>query len=380
MHQLAKFLSFIKFPIRFYLFALASAVMLVSCGGGGGTPTYTVGGTVSGLTSGSLVLKNNAGDALTISANSTSFTFTTAQVSGSTYAVAVGIQPSGLACSVANGGGTIASANVTGVTITCIPTTYVTDIQVDRLSYSRTSNFKIIGTVLSAGTALALSADKCSSITVLNTSTDTEVNVSCTVNATGTLTFLAKDTSGTTLLTKTMTVPEPQVTIVTSLGTLVLELNPTLAPLSVNNYLQYVHDGFYTNTLFHRVGNLSGSGVPQFAQGGQYTAAPAEQTGVRAAIANEGNNGLSNVRGTIAMARTSAMHSATSQFYFNVTDNAAALGQTGNEYAVFGKLTQGLTVLDAIGNSDTGPSVIAGNPLASRPLVDIVLQSVTQTQ
>jgi peptidyl-prolyl cis-trans isomerase A (cyclophilin A) len=380
MHQLAKFLSFIKFPIRFYLFALASAVMLVSCGGGGGTPTYTVGGTVSGLTSGSLVLKNNAGDALTISANSTSFTFTTAQVSGSTYAVAVGIQPSGLACSVANGGGTIASANVTGVTITCIPTTYVTDIQVDRLSYSRTSNFKIIGTVLSAGTALALSADKCSSITVLNTSTDTEVNVSCTVNATGTLTFLAKDTSGTTLLTKTMTVPEPQVTIVTSLGTLVLELNPTLAPLSVNNYLQYVHDGFYTNTLFHRVGNLSGSGVPQFAQGGQYTAAPAEQTGVRAAIANEGNNGLSNVRGTIAMARTSAMHSATAQFYFNVTDNAAALGQTGNEYAVFGKLTQGLTVLDAIGNSATGPSVIEGNALASRPLVDIVLQSVTQTQ
>jgi peptidyl-prolyl cis-trans isomerase A (cyclophilin A) len=256
----------------------------------------------------------------------------------------------------------------------------VSDIQVDRLSYSQTSNFKIIGTALSAGTALALSADKCSSITVLNTSTDTEVNVSCTVSATGTLTFLAKDTSGTTLLTKTMTVPEPQVTMVTSLGTLVIELNPTLAPLSVNNYLQYVHDGFYTNTLFHRLANLSGNGVTQIAQGGQYTAAPAEQTGVRAAIANEGNNGLSNVRGTIAMARTSAMNSATAQFYFNVTDNAAALGQTGNEYAVFGKLTQGLTVLDAIGNSDTGPSVIAGNPLASRPLVDIVLQSVTQTQ
>ena len=255
----------------------------------------------------------------------------------------------------------------------------VTDIQVDRLSYNQTSNFKIIGTALSAGTALALSADKCSSITVLNTSTDTEVNVSCTVNATGSLTFQAKDTSGSTLLTKTMTVPEPQVTMVTSLGTLVIELNPTLAPLSVNNYLQYVHDGFYTNTLFHRVGNLSGSGVPQFAQGGAYTA-NAEQTGVRAAIANEGNNGLSNVRGTIAMARTSAMHSATSQFYFNVTDNAAALGQTGNEYAVFGKLTQGLTVLDDIGNSATGPSVIEGNQLASRPLVDIVLQSVTRTQ
>jgi cyclophilin family peptidyl-prolyl cis-trans isomerase len=256
----------------------------------------------------------------------------------------------------------------------------VTDIQVDRLSYSQTSNFKIIGTALSAGTAVNLSADKCSSITVLNTSTDTEVNVSCTVNATGTLTFQAKDTSGNSLLIKTLTVPEPQVTLVTSLGTLVIELNPTAAPLSVSNYLQYVHDGFYDNTLFHRLANLTGLGGTQIAQGGQYTAAPAEQTGVRAAIANEGNNGLSNVRGSIAMARTSAMHSATSQFYFNVTDNAAALGQTGNEYAVFGILTQGLTVLDAIGNSATGPSVIAGNPLATRPLVDIVLQSATQPQ
>jgi len=257
----------------------------------------------------------------------------------------------------------------------------VSDIQVDRLSYSQTSNFKIIGTALSAGTALALSADKCSSITVLNTSTDTEVNVSCTINATGTLAFQAKDISGTTLLTKTMNVPEPQVTMVTSLGTLVIELNPTLAPLSVNNFLQYVHDGFYTNTLIHRVDDLYGGGSGKIiAQGGQYTAAPAEQTGVRAAIANEGNNGLSNVRGTIAMARAYDMNSATSQFYFNVTDNAAELGQTGNEYAVFGKLIQGLTVLDAIGNSATGSSRIAGNILATRPLVDIVLQSVTQTQ
>ena len=257
----------------------------------------------------------------------------------------------------------------------------VTDVQVDRLSYSQTSNFKIIGTALSAGTALALSADKCSSITVLNTSTDTEVNFSCTVNATGALTFLAKDTSGTTLLTKTMTVPEPQVTMVTTLGTLVIELNPTLAPLSVNNYLQYVHDGFYTNTLIHRVADLYGGGSGKIiAQGGQFTAAPAEQTGVRAAIANEGNNGLSNVRGTIAMARTSVMNSATSQFYFNVTDNAAELGQTGNEYAVFGKLIQGLTVLDAIGSSTKFPRIIDGWNLFEAPLVDIVLQSVTQTQ
>ena len=299
MQQLAKFLSSSIYPIRRSLFALASAVVLASCGGSGGSP-----------------------------------------------------------CSVC-----------------------VTDIQVDRLSYSQTSNFKIIGKALSAGTALAISADKCSSLTVLNTSTNTEVNVSCTVNATGILTFQAKDTSGSTLLTKTLTVPEPQVTLVTTLGTLIVELNPTSAPLSVSNYLQYVHDGFYTNTLIHRVADLYGGGSGKIiVQGGQFTAAGTEQTGVRAAIANEGNNGLSNVRGTIAMARTSVMNSATSQFYFNVTDNAAELGQTGNEYAVFGKLIQGLTVLDAMGNSATGTSRIAGYFLATRPLVDIVLQSVSQTQ
>ena len=75
-----------------------------------------------------------------------------------------------------------------------------------------------------------------------------------------------------------------------------------------------------------------------------------------------------------------AMNSATSQFYFNVTDNAASLGQTGNVNAVFGTLIQGLTVLDAMGSSPTGPSVIAGYILETRPLVDIVLQSATQTQ
>ena len=83
------------------------------------TPTYTVGGTVSGLTSGTLVLKNNNGDDLTISANSTSFTFATALASGATYAVTAGTQPSRLACDITNNTGTIASANVTGVSITC---------------------------------------------------------------------------------------------------------------------------------------------------------------------------------------------------------------------------------------------------------------------
>jgi hypothetical protein len=94
MQQLTKFLSFSIYPIRICIFALAFA--MVSCGGDGGgpAPTYTVGGTVSGLTSGSLVLKNNNGDELTISANTPSFTFATALTSGAAYAVTAGARPS----------------------------------------------------------------------------------------------------------------------------------------------------------------------------------------------------------------------------------------------------------------------------------------------
>jgi cyclophilin family peptidyl-prolyl cis-trans isomerase len=162
---------------------------------------------------------------------------------------------------------------------------------------------------------------------------------------------------------------------------LVVQLNPTAAPITVSNFLQYVKDGFYTNTLFHRVADIYGGGMGKIiVQGGQFTAAGTEQTGVRTAIVNEGNNGLGNVRGTIAMARNSFLNSATSQFYFNVTDNAAELGETGNEYAVFGNLVQGLTVLDAMGSSATRFRIIAGYPLTTYPLVDIVLQSATQTQ
>ena len=110
---------------RFFLSSLfiLNSLILSACGGGSSTSTvattYTIGGTISGLTSGSLVLKNNGGDALTISANSATFTFATALANSATYAVTVDTQPSGLTCSVSNGTGTVASANVTNVAISC---------------------------------------------------------------------------------------------------------------------------------------------------------------------------------------------------------------------------------------------------------------------
>jgi 6-phosphogluconolactonase (cycloisomerase 2 family) len=116
---------------RYFLICFSLIAFLLSgCGGSSdssstpATTPYTIGGTISGLTSGSLVLKNNGGDALTINANSTTFTFATALASGTSYAVTVGTQPNGLTCSVSNGTGTVASANVINVTITCATTTY----------------------------------------------------------------------------------------------------------------------------------------------------------------------------------------------------------------------------------------------------------------
>ena len=114
--------NFVYSVIRSLLF-LTVSTLLISCGVGNessSTATYTVGGTVSGLSSGSLVLKNNGGNDLTVSANSTTFAFATALASGATYAVTVGTQPSGLTCSVSNGSGTITSANVTNVVVACV--------------------------------------------------------------------------------------------------------------------------------------------------------------------------------------------------------------------------------------------------------------------
>lgn len=106
----------------------------------------------------------------------------------------------------------------------------------------------------------------------------------------------------------------PRVKIVTSEGDIVVQLNPVRAPITVKNFLAYVKNGFYDGTIFHRV-------VPGFViQGGGYTPDYREKP-TRDPIPNESGNGLSNLRGTIAMARTSDPHSATSQFYINLADN-----------------------------------------------------------
>ena len=141
----------------------------------------------------------------------------------------------------------------------------------------------------------------------------------------------------------------PQVKLTTSLGDIVLELDPAKAPKTVANFLQYVQDKHYDGTVFHRV--IDGFMV----QGGGFTADMVQKP-MRAPIALEAANGLKNDSYTVAMARTSVPDSATAQFFINVKDNAMlnAPQPDGHGYAVFGKVVQGKDVVDKIRAVPTG--------------------------
>lgn len=144
----------------------------------------------------------------------------------------------------------------------------------------------------------------------------------------------------------------PVVVIETTMGNITVELDAENAPNTVANFLGYVEDGYFTDTIFHRV-------IPNFMiQGGGITADMQDKPSKRAPIQNEANNGLKNDRGTLAMARTSDPHSATSQFFINHKDNDflnfRAENMQGWGYAVFGKVTEGMNVVDEIARVKTG--------------------------
>jgi peptidyl-prolyl cis-trans isomerase B (cyclophilin B) len=142
----------------------------------------------------------------------------------------------------------------------------------------------------------------------------------------------------------------PQVALQTSKGKIVLELYPDKAPVTVKNFLEYVDSDFYDGTIFHRV-------IKDFMiQGGGFTS-DMKRKKTQDPIVNEADNGLKNAKGTIAMARTMDPHSATAQFFINLKDNAfldfKSKTPRGWGYTVFGKVIQGMDVVEAIGTSPT---------------------------
>ena len=162
----------------------------------------------------------------------------------------------------------------------------------------------------------------------------------------------------------------PHVEMRTSLGVITLELQPENAPETVKNFLQYVKDGFYNGTIFHRV-------ISDFMiQGGGFTPDLAAKK-TRDAIKHEGGNGLRNQVGTIAMARTADPNSGTSQFFINVVDNQMLdfRGPAASEigYCVFGRVISGLDVVNKIRNVQT----VARPPHANLPVQTVLIERVT---
>jgi cyclophilin family peptidyl-prolyl cis-trans isomerase len=165
---------------------------------------------------------------------------------------------------------------------------------------------------------------------------------------------------------------ENRVVMETSLGTITIELYPDKAPVTVKNFLGYVDDKFFDGTVFHRV-------IPNFMVQGGGMEPGMRQKQTRAAIKNESSNGLSNKRGTLAMARTSVPDSATAQFFINVVDNnfldkAQAGDRVG--YCVFGKVVEGMDVVDKIKAVKTTTKGGHGDV----PVTDVLIQSVRREE
>lgn len=239
------------------------------------------------------------------------------------------------------------------------------------LAYGRTASFSVTGSNLSTAN-VSVAVSNCVVNALASSATGAALTSSCTPIVPGTLTVQARSPSGSVLLSATFTVPQPQVTLATSQGTVVLELNPAQAPVTVNNFLAYVNDGFYTGTLFHRV-------IPNFMiQGGGYTSGLVARRTPYGPILLESNNGLSNLRGTVAMARTSVANSATSQFFINHVDNLFLnySSSASPGYAVFGRVVSGMDVVDRIAAMPTRS--VSG--LADVPQTEVTILSAQQTR
>jgi len=162
--------------------------------------------------------------------------------------------------------------------------------------------------------------------------------------------------------------PHPQVRIVTNQGNITVELYPDRAPITVANFLRYVKEGQYTQTLIHRV-------VPNFLiQGGGFSAAGDKAKATHPAIPNESGNGLQNRRGFVGLARTTAPHSGNSQFYINTADNPDLDPMPARwGYAVFGKVIEGMDVVDRI---STVPAGATGPFTKDSPLTPVIIEKI----
>ena len=247
----------------------------------------------------------------------------------------------------------------------------ITAVKPQSLSYGRTATIYLGGKDLRSSLVVETGGGCTNPSFGSSSSTDTLV-LNCLVTVVGELPLTIKSATGEVIYTTTLSVPKPQVSIITNKGSFTLELDLATAPISVKNFLAYVRGGYYSNTLFHRV-------IPGFvAQAGGYTTGLVRKPGQLDAIELESNKGLSNARATVAMARTNVFNSATSEFYVNLVDNTFLdyKNAANPGYAVFGTVVQGMDVVDAIAAVPTG----VFNGSTDVPLTDITITMALQSK
>ena len=247
----------------------------------------------------------------------------------------------------------------------------ITAVKVQSISYGRTATVYLGGKDLRSSLVVD-TGGACTNPSFAASSTTDLLVLNCIPKTVGDIPLTLKTAAGEVVYSTTVTVPNPQVTLVTSKGAITLELDPAKAPISTNNFLSYVGSGFYKDTLFHRV--IAGFVL----QGGGYTTGMLKRTASVGPIELESNKGLSNLRGTLAMARTNVPNSATSEFFINLVDNLSLdyKNAANPGYAVFGKVVLGMEVADAIAAQATG--VRFG--FADVPLEDITITLAVQSR
>lgn len=247
----------------------------------------------------------------------------------------------------------------------------VTGFKAQSVQYGRMATLYVGGNDLRSSMTVETSS-ACTNPALASNSSTTVLVINCAVVAVGDFPLTVKNANGDVVYQTTVTVPKPQVQLTTSIGNITLELDPTAAQSTVNNFLSYVYSGYYTNTLFHRV-------MPGFvAQAGGYTSGMVTKPGQGTPIVLQSNNGLSNLRGTVAMARRADpdYDSATSEFFINLVDNTFLNYKNADApgYTVFATVVQGMDVADNMATLPTGNVGLYANV----PITDVTITAAQQ--
>lgn len=246
----------------------------------------------------------------------------------------------------------------------------VSTMGASNLRYGSTSTITISGANLLQGVTVTVEG-ACETVVPVRTVSDDRLDFTCDVRNVGHFKATAKAADGRVVAQLTSEVPVPQVSVATSRGTFLLELDPIKAPITTREFLAYVNLSFYSSMIFHNV--ITTRGI----QTGVYNTGLAVKTNTRAQITNESNNGLKNIRGTVGILRGTGLQAS---WYVNTGNNTDLdfVDSSNPGFTVFGSVLSGMDVVDTISRVETRPDLLTG--LASVPVVEVSILSAVQVR